>query len=155
MHSGWLPREGFNGDAVFKILGRTAFNPVFMLPLVLLARYTEKGADLRVLHPTAFSRVRLLFILGLLRYANRFLSDRALNNWTDDEFVWSREVVLITGGADGIGGHVVRLLAERGITVVVLDIQPLQYEARTSSSLLSSLPFPFTFLLFPSQRRNR
>jgi nucleoside-diphosphate-sugar epimerase len=38
--------------------------------------------------------------------------------------------VLITGGAGGIGGQVVRLLSERGTKVVVLDVIPMTFEAR-------------------------
>lgn len=53
-----------------------------------------------------------------------------LNNWSIDAYDWNKEIVLITGGAGGIGGSVVRLLAERGIKVVVLDVIPMTFEAR-------------------------
>jgi len=52
-----------------------------------------------------------------------------LNNWTADKYDWKKEVVLITGGAGGIGGQVVKLLAEMGIKVVVLDVIPMTFEA--------------------------
>jgi len=35
---------------------------------------------------------------------------------------------LITGGAGGIGGKVVQLLAEKGVKVVVLDVIPMTFE---------------------------
>lgn len=38
--------------------------------------------------------------------------------------------MVITGGAGGIGGGVVKLLAERGIKVVVLDVIPMTFKAR-------------------------
>lgn len=44
--------------------------------------------------------------------------------------------MLITGGAGGIGGNVVKLLAERGIKVVVLDVIPMTFEARKSKPRL-------------------
>jgi len=53
-----------------------------------------------------------------------------LDNWTTDEYDWDKEIVLITGGAGGIGGQVVRLLSERGTKVVVLDVIPMTFEAR-------------------------
>jgi hypothetical protein len=99
---------------------------------ILLARYTKKGSDLSILHERAFSRVKTLFYLGLVRWASNYLDTGALNNWTKDEYVWEKEIVLVTGGSGGIGGCAVRLLAERGIKVVVMDVIPLTYEARTS-----------------------
>lgn len=47
--------------------------------------------------------------------------------------------MLITGGAGGIGGQVVKLLAERGIKVVVLDVIPMTFEARMAFSLDSNM----------------
>ncbi|KAH8884477.1 estradiol 17-beta-dehydrogenase [Thozetella sp. PMI_491] len=129
LHNGLLPREGFRMDTVMKILGKTLMNPTFLLPLILLAKYTKKGQDLAILHPVAFSRTRAFFYLGIARYISKWFSRKVLNNWTADKYDWSKEVVLITGGAGGIGGHVVQLLAERDITVVVLDIQPLTFPA--------------------------
>lgn len=54
------------------------------------------------------------------------------NNWSNDTYVWSQEVVVVTGGSDGIGKVVVHLLAERGIKVAVLDVQDLTYEGKTA-----------------------
>ena len=55
------------------------------------------------------------------------------NNWVDDKYDWQKEIVLITGGAGGIGGQVVKLLAEKGIKVVVLDVIPMSFEISTLS----------------------
>ncbi|KAK0624671.1 hypothetical protein B0T17DRAFT_590537 [Bombardia bombarda] len=129
MHNGFLPREGFKSDTVLKIIRNTALNPSFILPLILLARYTKKGQDLSILHPTAYSRVKKLLVLGIIRVVNNWFSRNVLNNWVADNYDWSKEIVLITGGAGGIGGQIVQLLAEKNITVVVLDIQPLTYDA--------------------------
>jgi all-trans-retinol dehydrogenase (NAD+) len=105
-------------------------NPAVTFPLILLARYTKKGEDLSILHETAFSRVKLLFYFGLARWVNNYLSTGVLNNWTKDEYNWDKEIVIVTGGAGGIGGSVVKLLAEKGITVVVLDVIPMTFETR-------------------------
>jgi hypothetical protein len=61
---------------------------------------------------------------------NQYLNNRALNNGVQDTFDWKKEIVLVTGGSDGIGGATVLKLAERGTAVIVLDIRPLKYDAR-------------------------
>ena len=129
MHKGFLPREGFCFDVVLRLIRNTALNPSVLLPLLLLARYTKKGADLAILHPVAHGRLRTLFFVALARAASNWLSDKVLNNWTDDKYDWPNEIVVVTGGAGGIGGSIVKLLEEQGTTVVVLDVQPLTYTA--------------------------
>jgi NAD(P)-dependent dehydrogenase (short-subunit alcohol dehydrogenase family) len=58
-----------------------------------------------------------------------YFDHKVLNNWTQDKYDWEKEIVVITGGAGGIGGQVVKLMAERGTKVVVLDVIPMTFEA--------------------------
>ncbi|MCJ1338695.1 hypothetical protein MMC09_003984 [Bachmanniomyces sp. S44760] len=133
VHRKWLPREGFNADLLLEFICRTALNPGLTLPLYLLLGYTSRGKNLVVDHETAFKRLKILFYLGLARYLNGILSRGALNNWKGDAYDWTKEVVVVTGGSEGIGKHLVRLLASRNIKVAVLDIQPLTYETPNSN----------------------
>lgn len=122
---------GLTGDVVGRLVKRTAFNPAFSLALILLARYTKKGSELALLHPAALSRLHKLLYFGLFRWASAWLNAGSLDNWKKDTYDWeNKEVVLVTGGAGGIGGQVVKLFAERGVKVVVLDVIPMTFEAR-------------------------
>ncbi|KAM5355823.1 hypothetical protein ACJ41O_002469 [Fusarium nematophilum] len=127
MHQGLIPREGFCADVFFRLIRQTVLNPALLLPLVLLARFTKKGQDLSILHPATSRHLRTLFYVALARWASGWASEKARNNWVDDKYDWSREIVLVTGGAGGIGGRIVKLLDEQGVTVVVLDVQPMSF----------------------------
>ncbi|CZT20838.1 uncharacterized protein RCC_06696 [Ramularia collo-cygni] len=134
-HNGILPREGITGDVFGRFVKRTAFNPALTLALVLLARYTKRGSELALLHPTALSRLHKLLYFGIFRWVTGWLDAGALDNWKKDTYDWeNKEVVVVTGGAGGIGGQVVKLFAERNIKVVVLDVIPMTFEASRSSS---------------------
>ena len=151
MHNGWLPREGIvlgipsavnsklmlhpglTGDPIGRFVKKTALNPFFPLLFILAARYTKKGSDLSILHHTAYSRIQTLFYFGLVRWISGYFDAGLLNNWTKDVYAWDKEIVLITGGAGGIGGNVVKLLAEKGVKVVVMDVIPMTFDARMLS----------------------
>lgn len=137
MHQGFLPREGLYSVPLFKLFARTALNPSLVLPLLLLARYTKRGSDLSILHPKAYGGIKKLFYWGLIRTIVNYLSDKTRNNWVKDRYDWSREIVLITGGAAGIGAQMVKLFDELAIEVVVLDVQPMTFA--TCKLLLSPL----------------
>lgn len=82
-------------------------------------------------------------MLGLLTKAKNILGSGAQNNWKNDVYNWKKEIVVVTGGSDGIGSHIVRFLSELGITVVVLDIQEPKYRRKFSLFLLSDFPFKY------------
>tara|TARA_R110002003_G_scaffold104_31_gene8475 strand:- start:10370 stop:10768 length:399 start_codon:yes stop_codon:yes gene_type:complete len=118
------------GDTIARLLKLTALNPALTLPLILLARYTTKGNIIAREHATALGHLKTLVGLGVLASVSRWLDAAVTNNWSNDTYVWSREVVVVTGGSDGIGKVVTQLLAERGIKVAVLDVQELTYEGK-------------------------
>ncbi|KAL8792398.1 MAG: hypothetical protein Q9195_005012 [Heterodermia aff. obscurata] len=128
MHNGWLPREGLTADPIARCIKKTFLNPAVTIFFLLAANFTEAGSSLSAAHSTVYSWIKTLFYLGLVRWASGYLSNGALNNWTDDPYDWKKEIVLITGGAGGIGGNIVKLLAETGTKIVVLDVIPMTFD---------------------------
>jgi NADPH:quinone reductase-like Zn-dependent oxidoreductase len=101
---------------------------VLTLPLFLYARYSQQGRFLSAQQERALQVLKYAVALGVLKKTSDWLDDAVTNNWTNDMYDWNKEVVVVTGGSDGIGKVVVRLLAERGVKVAVLDVQDLTYE---------------------------
>ncbi|KAI9690622.1 MAG: hypothetical protein M1820_009979 [Bogoriella megaspora] len=130
IRSDWkLQREGITADTLARLFKRTVFNPVLTLPLVLLARYSQQGRHLAAYNNKYHKWLKVACYLGLFQGVSDVLDRLVANNWTSDDYEWDEEIVVITGGSDGIGKIVTQLLAERGIRVCVLDVQPLTYEA--------------------------
>ncbi|PVH94861.1 NAD(P)-binding protein [Periconia macrospinosa] len=133
IRSEWtLAREGVTLDTFTRLVQLTALNPALTLPLVLLARYTARGSLLASQNDTTFKSLKTLLALGLVGTASKWLDRKVLNNWKGNkrgEWDWNKEVVVVTGGSDGIGKIIVQLFAEKGVKVGVLDVQELTYEA--------------------------
>jgi hypothetical protein len=66
--------------------------------------------------------LKLLLTLGVLRRANKYVSRRSLDNWTKDPWRVGQEVVIVTGGASGIGAAIIRSLVETSACVISLDV---------------------------------
>lgn len=70
-------------------------------------------------------------IAGVLK-TNRFLNHLARNNWSfpsNETWNWPEEVAVVTGGSGGIGGQIVKGLAEKGVQVAVVDlVEPKQFD---------------------------
>ncbi|KAL8780206.1 MAG: hypothetical protein Q9194_001037 [Teloschistes cf. exilis] len=128
VRKGWLPREGFTADVLLRLFRNTTLNPTLTLPLYLLSLYTGQGRKLTQGHEVAFNRFKVLVYLGVIRWLNDLLSTAALNNWTSSKYEWSKEIVVVTGGSGGIGKSIALLLAEKGATIAILDVQPLTFE---------------------------
>lgn len=126
-----IPREGLHAGVLGSLIGRALLNPVLTGAILLYARFTLHGRQTAFLHQNKHYALKILAALGAIRILNNWLSRRAVNNGvTDNSYDWTKEIVLVTGGSDGIGKQITLMLASRGIKVVVLDIQPLSYTAR-------------------------
>ncbi|THC89531.1 hypothetical protein EYZ11_011020 [Aspergillus tanneri] len=119
---------GFTADVFGKLIQQIFLNPWRVLPLVLVAYCTAKGKQTTQRYPRTFQWLQILASLAILRRTNSWANRRALDNGTSDCYDWTREVVVLTGGSNGIGKQIAILLGNRGIKVAVLDIQPPQDE---------------------------
>ncbi|PGH00589.1 hypothetical protein GX51_05688 [Blastomyces parvus] len=96
-------------------------------PLDLLRPYIGTALDplLSYLNSSPLLTKALIaaLALGFLRTVSRALSSQAVNNWQSQR-PWDnkRELVLLTGGCSGIGKQVMLDLAQRGVRVVILDL---------------------------------
>jgi all-trans-retinol dehydrogenase (NAD+) len=67
--------------------------------------------------------LKVALSIGLLKTLNNAYSQYTVDNWKGNaRFVKSQELVLITGGCSGIGELMAKQFAEKGVKVVVLDI---------------------------------
>src|SRR5438876_3796791 len=126
-----FPREGLTMVPIIRLFQKIALNPILTLLLLLFATHTQKGRDLALTRRTSLKCARIFLYLGIYRWVSSFLNWGVMNNWQNDEYDWTKEIVVITGGSGGIGGIIVKLLGERGIKVAVLDVVPLAFETRT------------------------
>lgn len=131
----------FTVDTIINALG-TVTSPLFavIIPaIVALYDYYQSASPIALssldgLKEFLFSRYRwcgYVVIFILVRAINDFLSRRARNNGvlTPDKPKWDRDVVVVTGGATGIGANVVRVLSRNHrAKIAVLDICEPTYE---------------------------
>ncbi|KAL8762280.1 MAG: hypothetical protein Q9184_001692 [Pyrenodesmia sp. 2 TL-2023] len=127
-HKANLSNPSFTADVLFRLINNSALNPSLTLPLYLLSYYTQRGQELAFGHDIALNRLKLLVYAGVLRWINNFLSNATVNNWNSSNYDWNKEIVVITGGSDGLGKFVSLLIAEKGAKTAILDIQPLTFD---------------------------
>jgi D-arabinose 1-dehydrogenase-like Zn-dependent alcohol dehydrogenase len=86
---------------------------LYGLPRVLPERFVENL-------PVGEKILKALWAVAVLR-------DLSMLFWkTKDDKSWDcgKEVVVVTGGSSGIGELIVKYLAEKGVKVAVLDVNP-------------------------------
>ena len=143
----YLPREGLTWEAIFSLIDRTALEPLIIGPLLLgLLYYPERvqsilpaSAQRRVASAEFVSVVKALLGCGVVRRMNSFLSRIVLNNFTSDAWMFGQEIVVVTGGSNGMGAAIAKEIAKTSACVIALDLYP------------PTQPFRKRFLVFETE----
>lgn len=121
---------GLSADPIWRLIKATILNPLLTLPLLLFSSSSSRtDTDHATTAPSSLlllKTTRVLFYLGAIKWISDLLSRASINNWQRDTYDWSKEIIVITGGSDGIGARVVQLLAQARPeipAIVILDIQ--------------------------------
>ena len=108
-------------DTLWLLASFTLLSPIFAIPVAFLLPEHHLSYSIRWIYATtsiaiyAFPWLNNVLNNALWRRgAKRMLGAHKLD--------WSNQIVLVTGGASGIGQMLVEILAVKGVTVVVLDV---------------------------------
>lgn len=117
-------------DLIWSVLGYTVFHPwvACILVLCLRAQYTAWHApEMRI----AIAWAMLMCIIGIFN----IFSDRIAYG-VPREVDLSEEVIVITGGVDGLGGLIAETYGMRGLNVAVLDNKKVDDEEAEEKGVL-------------------
>lgn len=65
----------------------------------------------------------MVWVAVIAKHLNGIASHVALNSWKGNVWKDDQEIVIVTGGSNGIGAWIVRGFAERGAKVAILDLE--------------------------------
>ena len=110
-------------DLIARVLNRSIFHPyiAWLIPLCLRAVATPYHAPEFIASCVWASLVTISIVLGVV--------NRRIAYGLPREVDWDEEVVVITGGANGLGKILAEMYGMRGASVAVLDIQKPEKES--------------------------
>ncbi|KAF8529110.1 retinal short-chain dehydrogenase/reductase [Hysterangium stoloniferum] len=118
--------DSLDVDLVIKVLSNTVFSPFFIFWIPMF--YRSQGAPWDA--PTVTASLAY-FVFLCCFWTLKSLSGlwrNGLSSLKPRRFDWGEQIVLVTGGASGIGLLLARTLAVRNVTVVVLDVNSVDTE---------------------------
>lgn len=112
-------------DLLIKVLSNSIFHPFIacLIPLCLRAVATPYDSP-RFIAATAYAI--LLIVLFLLSIVNQRIA-----YGLPREVKLEEEVIVITGGAGGLGGLIAELYGMRGVSVAVLDVRKPEWVGKS------------------------
>ncbi|GAC75278.1 hydroxysteroid 17-beta dehydrogenase 11 [Moesziomyces antarcticus T-34] len=140
-------REPFTFDTVLGVLGKVPFSTPFLALLPALTLLYHKHTNPTLAIPTTYDKllpllrslvftqykwVGYIWSFILIRTINRALNryNRNHTEWRRDPIDYANDIVVITGGSQGIGKEIVQLLShKKKAHIAVLDMAPPAYIA--------------------------
>jgi len=112
-------------DLFVKVLAHTVFSPFFtvFIPIFYIFQGT-KYTDPIIVYSSVYCVAVSLF-WGIQWLSTLYRNQGSLL-YGPGRFDWGDQIVLITGGASGIGELLANTLAVRNVNVVVLDVNPIE-----------------------------
>ncbi|KAF8897816.1 retinal short-chain dehydrogenase/reductase [Infundibulicybe gibba] len=119
--------DSLDVDLIVKVLSHTVFSPffIFLIPIF----YIFQG--LQLTDPTvvlSFVYYLVISLFWFLKWYSRLYRNQGNLLYGPGRFDWGEQIVVVTGGASGIGELLSNTLAVRNVSVVVLDINPIVTE---------------------------
>jgi len=119
--------DTFDIDLVVKVLSHTVFSPFFLfLQPVFFFFHGSKLTDTPVVVSSVYWALVSLF--WFLKWYSRLYRNQGSLLFGPGPLDWGEQIVLITGGASGVGELLANTLAVRNVAVVVLDVKPIVTE---------------------------
>ncbi|KAF9972453.1 hypothetical protein BGZ73_004435 [Actinomortierella ambigua] len=112
-------------DFVMRLLDTSVFHVTFPFILSPLCKFLGHGPGTYLFNLTLVYAA-LLYTVRIVMAMNTRYQRAGGNGGERSKIDWGEEVVLITGGASGIGLMLAEALAIRQIEVVVLDVKPVE-----------------------------
>lgn len=114
-------------DLFVKVLANTALSPffVFFIPVFYWfqgAKVTDPVIVLSAIYYVAIS------IFWFVKWTSKLYRNQGSLFFAPRDLEWSEQIVILTGGSSGIGELLANTLAVKNVTVVVLDIKPIETE---------------------------
>jgi len=119
--------DNFDIDLVVKVLAQTIFSPFFTFFIPVF--YVFQGAKIT---DGAVMYSALLHVASCIFWGIKWISKLYRNQgnllFASPPIDWDEQIVVVTGASSGVGELLAHTLAARNVTVVALDVNPIQTE---------------------------
>ncbi|RDB19794.1 Short-chain dehydrogenase/reductase family 16C member 6 [Hypsizygus marmoreus] len=119
--------DSLDVDLIVKVLAHTAFGPffIFFVPIFYLFQ-GAKFTDPVIVYSFIYWVVISLF--WFVKWYSRLYRNQGSLLFGPGRVDWGEQIVVITGGASGVGELLANTMAVRNVNVVVLDTDPIVTE---------------------------